>query len=220
MYSTVDRPHRFDHVYVVASGLVCCRTCSPAKYDTNSAGLNLTYIPSSSRDNKSIVLVVIHLDRTLGLSVEIEANTVVTRLTTKHQVDAVVRVSQAASDRRETVETSIDRQVNPVRSALVDDVEEEAHVVAVVGVVVSGEVAALGNVYALVVGAETLDSGAGEGDLSGCRSLVADDASDAKAGREPAAAGADGAGDHCLVKVGWLVWGFSGLVSRMESVPY
>ena len=222
MYSTIDRPHRFQSRLCCYGFWACLLSRLRSRQVRRKSGqpraLNLTYILSYSRDNKSLVLaiVVIHLasNRTLSLSVKVEAQTVVTRLATKHQVKSIV--NRAASESREAVDTRRQRQVDPIRSTLVDDVEEEAHVVAVFGfgVVVGGEVVTLGDVHALVVVAETLESVVGQGDLCGCRSPVADYACDAHSGSEPACAGADG--DLYLVEVGWLVWG---LDWRLEIVP-
>jgi hypothetical protein len=152
-----------------------------------------------SRDDESIVLVV-PVDSDLpGLCVEIEAQVVTTRLTKFRRAGPIV--ARAASDSSEAVDTRVQRKINAVGSTLVHDVEEQPHVV-FIGVVVGGEVAALGDVHALVVGAETLQSVFGEGDLDGCRGVATDYASDACARAKPACAGADGnrtgAWDHRL----------------------
>ena len=151
-----------------------------------------------SRDDESIVLVI-RVDSNLGLCVEIEAQAVTTRPTKFRRAGPIV--ARAASDSSEAVDTRVQRKINAVGSTLVHDVEEQPHVV-FIGVVVGGEVAALGDVHALVVGAETLQSVFGEGDLDGCRGVATDYASDACARAKPACAGADGnrtgAWDHRL----------------------
>lgn len=133
---------------------------------SNSAALdNLTYVQTFSRDDvKSLVLVVL-VDSTLSLSVEVETQTIVLGLP---KLRRVPRVARAASDSREVIDTSVQWQVNAVGNTLVLDIEEETHAVVLGGVVVSGEVAALGKVDALVLGAELLQSVFGEGDLDGC----------------------------------------------------
>ena len=133
---------------------------------SNSAALdNLTYVQTFSRDDvKSLVLVVL-VDSTLSLSVEVETQTIVLGLP---KLRRVLMTARAASDSRETIDTSVQWQVNAGGSTLVLDIEEETHAVVLGGVVVSGEVAALGKVDALVLGAELLQSVFGEGDLDGC----------------------------------------------------
>jgi hypothetical protein len=134
---------------------------------SNSAALdNLTYVQTFSRDDvKSLVLVVL-VDSTLSLSVEVETQTIVLGLP---KLRRVLMTARAASDSRETIDTSVQWKVNAGGSTLVLDIEEEeTHAVVLGGVVVSGEVAALGKVDALVLGAELLQSVFGEGDLDGC----------------------------------------------------
>lgn len=173
-----------------------------------------------SRDDKSIVIATTS-NRTNGLIVEVEAQAVATRLSQRRQVGTVA--ARATSGSSETVDTGVQRKIDAVGSALVEDVEEKTHVV-FAGVVVAGEVTALGDV--LVVGAETLESVFGEGDLDGWRGGAAGHAGDVRARSEPACAGADGTEtfDHRLgtMLVGFLVgWGMeNGLTETTERMEH
>ena len=93
---------------------------------------------------------------------------------------------RAASDSSEAVDTSLERKVDAVGGTLVLDVEEETHAVLPGGVVVSGEVAAVGKIDALVLGAELLQGVLREGDLDGCRGGAAEYAVHCTAGAEQA----------------------------------
>jgi hypothetical protein len=169
-----------------------------AEYDAIQPRARLhLHFASCSRDDESIVLAR-RVDDNLGLSIKVETQAIATRLTESRRARPIAAL--AASDSRKSINTSIQRKIDAVGSTLVLDVKEQTHVV-LVRVVVGGEVAALCNVDALVVGAETLQSVAGEGDLDGCRSVATDYACAVHAGAEPARVWADwtGAWDHRLV---------------------
>lgn len=221
------KEHDYDPSVLISSGLctplqtsrldrtgLCCglQTCllshmqsQPGTTQFSSARPHLHSQPAHVTTSPS--LLVIRVDSGLCLCIKIEAQAVVTRLSTRRPFRPIV--VRAASDSSEAVDTSIQGQVDAVRGTLVGDVEEEAHVV---GVVVGGEVIALGNVHALVVGAETFESVVGEGDLGGCRGGVTDYARDAHARSEPACAGTDGACNHRLagILVSWSSRGWFG----------